>query len=512
MQLHEQPEAEIDWFIFLTGTAILFGVVIPIIVAPEWSMDIIDTTFRFITTELGVLYIIVTVTTFIFLIWLGLSRWGTLVLGPQPAARPVYSRFAWVAMLFCTGIGASLVYWGATEWVYYYTAPPFGVAAESDEAIRWATSYGIFHWGPLGWALYCLPAIALCCSYHLRGIPKLRLSAACSSVLGSYTERWPGRVLDLLFIIGLLGTAATGLGLGTSVVSSSLTELTGLPDGFGMQLGVILLVTLIIAFSVYRGLDKGIKVLSMFNASLALILIGFVLVVGPTSFILETGVTALGTVAQNFLTMATWTDPLQRSTFIESWTIFYWAWWIALGPFVGMFVCKISEGRTIREVIFGMLGWGTLGCASFFIVLGNYALYLELGGLHGVVTQVQAESPSAAIASIIALLPAGQFWLVYLAVIGLIFTATTYDSASYTLAAGASLNLREHEHPRRWHRVFWAVTLGLLPTSLLFLGGLRALQTASIVASLPLVGVYLLMGISIVRMLHDHIAESAPPD
>lgn len=510
MELHEQPRAEVDWFIFIVGTLMLFAVVIPIIVAPEWSTGIIDLAFTTITTRFGVLFILMANVTLIFLVWLALSSWGTIVLGPQPAAKPAYSRFAWASMLFCTGIGASLVYWGAMEWVYYYTSPPFGIEARGDEAIRYASSYGIFHWGPMGWALYCLPAIALGCSYHLHRIPTLRLSAACSGVLGEWSQRWPGRIIDLLFIIGLLGTAATGLGLGTSVVSSSVTELTGLKDGFGMQLAVISVVTLIIAFSVYQGLDKGIKVLSTFNASLALILIAFVFIAGPSGFILEMGITAVGTTVQNFFRMATWTDPLMRSNFVESWTVFYWAWWIALGPFVGMFVCKISEGRTIREVIFGMLGWGTLGCGSFFIVLGNYALFLELEGIYPVVAQVEAAGPSAAIASIIGILPAGDFWLVYLSVIGLIFTATTYDSASYTLAAGASRHLAEHEHPRRWHRVFWAVTLGLLPTSLLFVGGLRALQTASITASLPLLAVYGVMFFSIVRMLRRHVAEQQP--
>jgi BCCT family betaine/carnitine transporter len=222
------------------------------------------------------------------------------------------------------------------------------------------------------------------------------------------------------------------------------------------------------------------------------------------------GITSLGNVAQHFIQMLTWTDPLGKASFVESWTVFYWAWWLALGPFVGMFVCKISEGRTIRQVIFGMLGWGSLGCALFFIVLGNYAMHLELNGLYPVVKEVIEVSPSSAIAGIIALLPFGSFWLGFIAVIGLIFMATTYDSASYTLAAGATRTLLEDEHPERWHRVFWAVALGVLPVCLLFVGGLKALQTASIVASIPLLFVYLLLGISTVRMLQALESRDAP--
>ena len=153
------------------------------------------------------------------------------------------------------------------------------------------------------------------------------------------------------------------------------------------------------------------------------------------------GTVALGNVAQNFITMLFWTDPLEQGDFVESWTIFYWAWWLAMGPFIGMFVCIISEGRTVRQLIFGMLGWGSVGCALFFVVLGNYALSLELAGDFPVIQQAIEASPSVAIAGIIALLPAGSFWLIYIAIVGLIFMATTYDSASYTIAAGTTRQL-----------------------------------------------------------------------
>ncbi|NKB34293.1 MAG: hypothetical protein GKR91_14475 [Pseudomonadales bacterium] len=174
-----------------------------------------------------------------------------------------------------------------------------------------------------------------------------------------------------------------------------------------------------------------------------------------------------------------------------------------MGPFIGMFVCKISEGRTIRQLIFGMLGWGSFGCALFFIVLGNFALSLELEGTYPVIEQAVEVGPSTAIAGMVALLPAGNFWLIYVSIIGLVFMGTTYDSASYTIAAGTTSHLAEHQHPARWNRVFWAAALGLLPISLLFIGGLRELQTASLVASLPLLVIYLILATSILRWLRE---------
>ena len=502
-KLNNSKEPQIDWFIFFGGTLLLLAVVVPIIVAPEWSLGVVNASFEFLTQQFGVYYIIAACTVLVFLLWIGISDSGAIVLGPDGVA-PSHSRFSWAAMLFCTGIGSALIYWSATEWAFYYSAPPFGVEPRSDEAMLWASSYGLFHWGPVGWALYCLPAVAFCCSYHIRQIPVLRLSAACSSVLKSQTDRWPGRIIDLLFIVGLLGTAATGLGFGTSLVSSAVTRLTGLPDAFEMRLVIVILATTLIAYSVYRGLDKGIKTLSVINATLALVLVAYVLLVGPTRFILEMGVTSIGHVLQNFIKMITWTDPANKAEFVENWTIFYYAWWIALGPFVGMFVAKISRGRTIREVIFGMLGWGSMGCALFFIILGNYALDLELRGIYPVAQQAVDVSPSAAIAAIIELLPFGSFLLGFTAVIGLIFTATTYDSASYTLSAGATRYLKPDQHPVRAHRVYWAVALGFLPSVLLYLDKLRALQTASVVASVPLLLVYIILAWSIVKTLKEY--------
>lgn len=244
-----EKEPQIDWFIFIVGTLLLLAVVVPIVAAPDWSAGAINISFNFLTRQFGIVYVIVACATFGFLIWISSSRFGRIVLGPA-GVPPKHSKFSWAAMLFCTGIGSSLIYWGAAEWAFYYEAPPFGIEPESDEAILWAASYGIFHWGPVAWGMYCLPAVAFCCSYHIREIPILRLSAACSSILKNQHERWPGRVLDLLFIVGLLGTAATGLAFGTSLVSSSITRLTGLPDDFGMQLVIMVLVTSLIAYSV----------------------------------------------------------------------------------------------------------------------------------------------------------------------------------------------------------------------------------------------------------------------
>ena len=273
----------------------------------------------------------------------------------------------------------------------YYLAPPFSATPESSEAALWAATYGMFHWGPVGWALYCLPTLAISCAYYLSPSPSLRLSAACSPGLGPFQTAPVRRFIDLLFIVGLLGSAATGLGFGTAVATSALTRLAGIPDDFTTQLALIAVITVLISISVYRGLDGGSSNSAISTVPLRLSFT-FVLVLGPTQFIAEMSLAAVGHGAQHFLQMLTWTDPLQNDQFVEGGP-FYWAWWLALGPFVGMFVCKISEGRTVRELIGGMLVWGSLGCALFFMILGNFTLNLELTGQMPVVAELNRLAP-----------------------------------------------------------------------------------------------------------------------
>ena len=497
-----ENKLNIDWVVFVSTISVVVGVCIPLVLAPEWGSRIVNSALEFVTHKFGVLYIWISIATLIFLIWLAVSRYGALRLGDENEP-PQFSNFSWASMIFCAGIGSSLIYWATIEWAFYYSKPPLNLEPGTTEAIEWIASYGIFHWGFTGWALYCLPAVALSYAYHVRGIPYLRISAACETVLGKQMTGPIGRCIDIFVMVGLIGAAATSLGFSTPVISAVMSQFSGIQESFAMTFFILLILSILFALSVYIGIEKGIKRLSIINTILALGLLVFILIAGPTVFILKLGTNSLGHIFQNYIKMSTWTDPVSSSGFVESWTIFYWAWWIALGPYVGIFVTKISRGRTIRELIFGMLGYGSLGCAIFFIVLGNYALYLELNELLPVVQIVEKQSPEIAIAKIISTLPFGYWILPVVGIIALIFSATTYDSASYTLAAGATRNLTAKEHPARWHRVFWAFALSITPITLLFLGGLKTLQSATVIVSLPLMFIFVLMAISLLRSLQQ---------
>lgn len=494
----------IDWPSFFASIAVILAACIPLFLFPESGGEFLKGMYGRVTTYFGFLYLMSGLAVLVFLSWLALGRYGNVRLAADDEP-PEFSTLSWTAMLFCAGVGAGLLFWAPIEWGHYYNSPPFGAEPRSADAAEWASAYGIFHWGPTAWAFYCLPTVAIAYPYYVKKISFLRLSTSCHYFFGGEQETRSERIIDWLFMIGLLGGAGTSLGFSTPMIAACVARLTGLEADFGMELAIVLLSVVIFASSVWLGLKKGIKRLSDINMWLAFILLAFVLVVGPTVFLLKTSVNGIGLVIQNFVRMNSWTDAFTDSGFVESWTVFYWAWWIAYAPFVGLFVTRISRGRTLRQVILGMMGYGTLGAGLFYMVFGNFGLSLELDGVVQVTAIMEERGSANAIVAILEQLPAPWLVITLYALIALIFSATTYDSASYILASVATRQLTAGEDPNRWHRVFWAGALAILPLTLMFIGGLTVIQSATLVVSLPLIVVGVLMSVSLCKQLQqDH--------
>jgi len=415
--------------------------------------------------------------TLLFLLILAVSKYGNLVMGNEDE-EPEYGLFGWSSMLFCSGIGASLVLWGTTEWVYYYLDPPFNADPKSIEAIAWATSYGLFHWGITGWALYCLPAVAMAYAYHVRNY---------------------GTVL------------AGGLGFTTPTISATITEFFGIEESLIITISVLFICLLIFATSVHFGIERGIQKLSKFCVYLALFVLLYILIFGPTNFIVKTSLDSFIFMTKNFIDMNLGPSPFGKSEFSKAWTVFYWAWFIGLGPFIGIFVARISRGRTLRTMIFGVLGFGTMGCALFFMIMGNNALYLELNGSMPIVEIMNSEGAAVMTSRSVSALPMGKWILPILGLFSLIFMATTYDSGAYILASGATKKMQSGDNPEKWHRVFWAVFIGLMPLGLLILSSgstdplerLRPFQTIILLISPPLIIVYILMAMSLIKSIRE---------
>ena len=489
---------------------------IPVWFAPIESSEFMSRLYDWIETRFGFVYIWATIAATVFLFWLGLSRHGSKKLGGA-SAEVEFSRFSWVGMLFCAGIGSSIMYWSAHEWAYYMDQPPFGAEPGSIEAREWASTYGVFHWGLSAWALYCVPAVTIAWAFYSRKSGQLRFSTALTGLFGEkFANSLGGRLVDVFFIVGLIGGTGTSLGLSTPMLTAVIAELGWIPHGvlFGWlpseifsNFLVLLVCTSIVATSVYLGLDKGIRRLSEVNAWLAIGFCAFVLITGPTVYILNTATNSLGLLAVGSLRMLTWTEPFGGNGFVGDWTIFYWAWWIAYAPFVGLFVARISYGRSLRELVFGMLGWGTAGCALYYLTFGTSAMWHDGQGLVPILETVRAGTPDIGVAAMVAAMPLNPLPLLVFLVTGIIFVATTYDSSSFAIASAATRDLEHDDQPQRWQRIFWAFGIMLVPVSLLIIrvagaDALKAIQSLVLVVSLPITIICVLACISLVKSLN----------
>ncbi|MEZ9668669.1 BCCT family transporter [Vibrio breoganii] len=493
----------IDKPTFFGALFLLLSVVFPLILFPVQGANWIAVAKSFMTDKLGVLYLALGIAAMCFMIYTIFSDLGQIKLGDTDE-QPEFSNASWAAMLFCGGIGASILYWGCIEWAYYYQTPPFQLQAGSEEAIRWAATYGLFYWGPIAWSIYLIPALPIAYFYYVRKQPVLKISSALMPVLGEKRANGGiGKLIDVLFIFGMLGGAATTLGLAAPLINGGLHHIFGIPNNTLSQVAVLLLCTAIFGYSAYAGLEKGIKFLSNINFWGAMGLLLFVLVAGPTVFILETGLDSIGRMLSNFFMMASWAEPFggygefTDTHFPQDWTIFYWAWWLVFAPCMGLFIARISRGRTIKQMVVGSIFYGSLGCFLFFIVLGNYGLSLQLTGELDVVSILNQSGAPAAIFATLDTLPMGTMVIGVFTLLCVIFTATSFDSISYILASVVQNDVTEE--PMRWNRLFWAFTLSFLPTVLMFMGGLSTLQTAAIVGGLPLLIISIMLMVSFVR-------------
>ncbi|WP_314350552.1 BCCT family transporter [Mammaliicoccus vitulinus] len=499
-----------DWWTFYGTVAVLLVAVIPMMVFPKASQEVITSLNDMISNSLGPWYLLLGLIVFAFVLYIAFGKYGNVTLG-KASDKPEFNNFSWISMLFCAGIGSDILYWGVIEWAFYYQVPPYGAKGMTDEALQYATMYGMFHWGPIAWAIYVLPALPIGYLVFVKKKPIYKISQACRPILKGQTDKFAGKVVDILFIFGLLGGAATSLALGVPMISAGVERLTGL-DGESMVMRsiILIIITVIFAFSSYTGLKKGIQKLSDINVWLTFLILGIVLIVGPTVFIMETTVTGFGNMLKNFFQMATWLEPFggignrKETNFPQDWTIFYWSWWLVYAPFIGLFIARISKGRTLKEVILGTIIYGTLGCVLFFGIFGNYAVFLQISGQFDVIQFLNQHSAEATIIEVMHQLPFPKVMIVLFLISAFLYLATTFDSGSNILAAATQKEVIDE--PLKANRLFWAFALCLLPFSLMLVGGEQALdvlKTASILASVPLTVIFVMMMISFIRTLNE---------
>lgn len=414
----------------------------------------------------------------LFSVWLACSRFAHVKLGSADSV-PDFSLGAWLSMLFSAGMGIGLVFYGVAEPVLHYIAPPNG-AALTPAAAREAMRLAVFHWGLHAWSIYTVLGLALAL-FHFRYHQPLAIRSVLLPMLGSWTHRWPGKAIDALAVLGTLFGLATSLGLGAAQINAGLFHVFGMAISVDVQVLIIIVVTMFATLSLVLGLNTGIRRLSELNMLLAAALLLFVLLAGPTATLLRGITDTLGNYVQGLPELSLRTHPFRDLEWQKSWTIFYWAWWLAWAPFVGTFIARISQGRTIREFVLGVLLLPTVMSLVWFGVFGGAALQIELLEQNGIAEAVQ-EDPALAIYALLEHYPYVRQTSILAMLLVAIFFITSSDSGSFVvdmLCSGGNPN------PPVWQRILWASIEGLLAITLLYIGGLNALQAGVVSLGLP---------------------------
>lgn len=427
---------------------------------------------------------------------LAFGRYGRLRLGNDDE-EPEFSLHSWFAMLFAAGMGIGLVFWGVAEPLSHYALPPPGIAPLTPEAANAAMLHVFFHWGLHPWAVYSIVALSIAYFQFRRNLP-----ITISSTLSGLPARLHGSWMVVTDVLAVLATAfgvATSLGLGALQINSGLAEVAGVPIGTRSQIVIIVVTTAIFLASSMSGIERGIKWLSNANLILAAAIAAFVLVTGPTAVILDTFTSTLGRYLSGVVQMSLRLTPFRNDEWVHNWTVFYWAWWISWSPFVGLFIARISRGRTIREFVTGTLLLPSLAGFAWFSVFGGAALYAEI--FEGIpLAQAATTDVSTALFALFAALPGTFVLSIAATLLVLVFFVTSGDSATFVLGI---LSERGNPDPSLRIRLAWGVLVGLIAISLLLAGGLQALQTAAIVMALPFALVILLMLVSLMRALRE---------
>ena len=484
-------------FYLSIGIAILFIIwgAIPANQLPNYNLGAVSTAVHsFLIDKFGWFYLLAATIFLAFCLFLIFSKYGNIRLGGDDE-KPEYSNITWFAMLFSAGMGVGLVFWGVAEPISHYYEPPAGEGG-TPEAARMAMRYSFFHWGLHPWAIYGVIALALAYFQFRKKEPGV-ISRVLRPIFGDKIYGIVGTTIDTLSVYATIFGIATSLGFGAIQIGGGLSHLfPSIPNNFTTQLTIIIVVTFLFMLSAQTGLNKGIKLLSDINIVLAVLLMLFLLFAGPTNFIMDVFTTTIGSYLQNLPSMSFQLAPFEQSDWPKSWTIFYWAWWIAWAPFVGTFIARISKGRTIREFMIGVLAVPTVFSALWFSVFGGSALYLEQFRHIGMMDVMNENGMETALFFMLHQFPLSAILSGLAILLICTFFVTSADSATFVLSMQTTNGML---NPPNSVKFIWGIVQATTAAILLWTGGLEALQTASIIAAFPFAIIMILIVISLIR-------------
>ncbi|WKR23126.1 High-affinity choline transport protein [Actinomyces israelii] len=488
----------INWGVFLSSAVIIAVVAAAAIISPTTVQDAFNAAVAWAGKWFGSFYIFLITATIVFVVLLALSRYGQVRLGPDNST-PDFSTFSWAAMLFAAGIGTGIMFFSIAEPVAQYVHPPTG-EGETIEAARHAVVLAIFHYGISGWGVYAIMGMAMA-YFAYRRRDALAVRSTLRPLLGARVDGWIGDVVDTAALVGGVFGIAASLGVGVVQLNVALDILFGIPQGTGGQIGLITLSVIMATISATTGVDRGVRVLSNINVVLAIGLALWVLVSGDTAFLMDALVGTVGDFMVQFPQLTLETYAYNRpEEWLNNWTLFFWAWWITWGAFVGMFLARVSRGRTLREFILGALILPFSYVVMWVTIFGNSALELIRSGD----TSFAETTISAPEQGLYLLLGAvgGKPIIAIALFIGVLFYVTSADSGALVMSSLSSRIKGEREDAAPWLRIFWATLTGILTVAMLVAGGVPILQQATLVMALPFSFILVVIMACLLKALH----------
>lgn len=480
--------------VFIISASVILLLVVLGALLPEQFGATAEYLFLLATTNFGWFYLIAVFIVILFLVGLAFSKYGKIRLGGENE-RPEFPFFTWIGMLFSTGFGAGLVFWGVAEPVSHFFEPPFAAIENlSEDAARVSMGYTFFHWGISQWAIFAIIGLVIAFMQFRKKESGL-ISKSMEPVTGN--KKGVTHTIDSLAVIATVMGVATSIGLGVLQISGGLSVIADISTTIWIQILIIFLVFIFYTASSVTGLNKGMRYLSNLNLALCLIIFAFVFITGPTVFILNAFILGIGDYIANFIEYSLRLEPYRGGTWVRDWTIFYWAWAISWSPFVGAFVARVSKGRTIRQFIAGVMVIPPLIALFWIAAFGGTALYKDLNE-NTQIAQAANQDITIALFQLFDTLPMSLIMSILAILLIFTFLITSADSASYILA---SMTTEGSLLPPLFQKIVWGVLISAIAGVLLLAGGLDALQTASLVAAVPFTVIMLIMIVAISRML-----------
>lgn len=492
----ENKKIDLPIIIIPLITIIILSIVF--FIKPNESSQVLDLIRNFLSNQMGFYYMVLGLTIFITTIYMAFSRYGNIKLGD--CNKPLYSNIKWGTMIFTSTMAADILFYSLCEWALYASEKRI---EELGGIQDWASTYSLFHWGPIPWGFYIILAISFGFMLHVRKSEKQKFSEACRPILGNKVDKLPGKIIDLIAVFALIAGTATTFSLATPLLSKSLSIVFGLKSSNILTIGILLIIAFVYTITVWFGIDGISKLAQICSYLFFILLIYFFIGGGECIYIIETGITSIGNLVQNFISLSTQMDPLRCSGdetmgFVQNWTIFYWAYWMVWCVATPFFIGMISKGRTIKNIIIGTYISGLLGTYTSFIILGNYGMAQQMKNGINILNQIDVgKDIYSAIISIIQTLPMPNIGLTLLVITMIAFYSTTFDAITMVVSSYSYKNLKSNQQPNKEIRIFWSILFILFPIALIFSEeSMHSLQSVSIIAAFPIGIVIILIVIS----------------